>query len=66
MKNQHTHSGTTPEDGCLWRAATICRSARFISTTNPLLKAAAETVAREAAGGRTLGHDAGQNFIYVH
>jgi len=37
-----------------------------LSLRQSAAKAAAETVAREAAGGRTLGTTPGQNFIYVH
>ena len=42
-----------------WRAANYLSVGQIYLYDNPLLKRAAEAVAREAAGGRTLGHDAG-------
>jgi len=44
---------------------TICRSARFILRQSAA-EGAAETVARESRSWLDTGHDAGQNFIYVH
>jgi len=44
-----------------WRAANYLSSARYIYTTTPA-ETAAETVPREAAGGRALGHDAGSEL----
>ena len=42
-----------------WRAANYLSVGQIYLYDNPLLKEAAEAVAREAAGGRALGHDAG-------
>ena len=42
-----------------WRAANYLSVGQIYLYDNPLLRGAAEAVAREAAGGRTLGHDAG-------
>ena len=42
-----------------WRAANYLSVGQIYLYDNPLLEATAETVAREAAGDRTLGHDAG-------
>ncbi len=45
-----------------WRAANYLSVGQIYLYDNPLLKRAAEAVAREAAGGRALGHDAGPEF----
>ena len=42
-----------------WRAANYLSVGQIYLYDNPLLKEPLKTVAREAAGGRTLGHDAG-------
>ena len=42
-----------------WRAANYLSVGQIYLYDNPLLKRAAETVARETAGRRALGHDAG-------
>ena len=42
-----------------WRAANYLSVGQIYLYDNPLLKGAAETVAREAPGGRALGHHAG-------
>ena len=42
-----------------WRAANYLSVGQIYLYDNPLLKRAAEALAREAAGGRALGHDAG-------
>ncbi len=42
-----------------WRAANYLSVGQIYLYDNPLLKAAAEIVTRQAAGSRTLGHNAG-------
>ena len=49
-----------------WRAANYLSVGQIYLYDNPLLEGAAENVRRKASGGRALGHDTGQNFIYVH
>ena len=45
-----------------WRAANYLSVGQIYLYDNPLLKEAAQTGAREAARGRTLGHDAGSEL----
>ena len=45
-----------------WRAANYLSVGQIYLYDNPLLREAAETVAREAPGGRALGHDAGSEL----
>ena len=56
---QRTHSGTAPQDECLLARRQLSVGRPDLSLRQSAAEGAAETVAREAAGGRTLGHDAG-------
>jgi sporulation protein YlmC with PRC-barrel domain len=53
------HSRTAPQDGCLLASRQLSVGWSDLSLRQSVAEGAAETVAREASGGRTLGHDAG-------
>jgi len=48
-----------------WRAANYLSVGQIYLYDNPLLREPLSSP-RKATGGRTLGYDARQNFIYVH
>src|ERR1039458_9970519 len=58
-KNQHTYAGTAPKDGCLLARRQLFVGGPNLSLRQSIAEAAAKAIAREAAGGRALGHDAG-------
>src|ERR1035437_3686778 len=57
-ENQHTHSGSPPQDGCLLARRQLFVGRPDLSLRQSLAKGTAKALAREAPGGWTLGHHA--------